>query len=83
MAFWRVCRAAVARLSQAQAVAGGGGGNLLGDMPEFMLPFLIFLLAHHPDYPTEEVGVLAWQAAHVRSSVTGHRCVRCASEFWI
>ncbi|KAL4458690.1 hypothetical protein ABPG75_013555 [Micractinium tetrahymenae] len=47
-------RAAVARLSQAQAAAGGGGGNLLGDMPEFMLPFLIFLLAHHPDYPTEE-----------------------------
>lgn len=48
----------MARLSQAQAAAGGGGGSLLGDMPEFLLPFLIFLLAHHPDYPTEEVG--AW-----------------------
>ncbi|KAL4420139.1 hypothetical protein ABPG77_010355 [Micractinium sp. CCAP 211/92] len=47
-------RAAVARLSQAQAAAGAGGGSLLGDMPEFLLPFLIFLLAHHPDYPTEE-----------------------------
>lgn len=32
----------------------------LQEMPEFMLPFLIFLLAHHPDYPTQEVGGAAW-----------------------
>lgn len=32
----------------------------LQEMPEFMLPFLIFLLAHHPDYPTQEVGGAGW-----------------------
>jgi sister-chromatid-cohesion protein PDS5 len=46
------------RLVQQQAAttaAAGGGGSMIQEMPEFMLPFLIFLLAHHPDYPAQEV----------------------------
>ena len=49
------CRHAVSRVA-ASAAAGGGGGTLIQEMPEFMLTFLVFLLAHHPDYPTQEVG---------------------------
>lgn len=29
---------------------------MIQDMPEFMLPYVIFILAHHPDYPGAEVG---------------------------
>ena len=39
----------------AAAAAGGGGSTLLQDMPEFLLPYLLYLLAHHPDYPSPEV----------------------------
>ncbi|GAB4821978.1 hypothetical protein N2152v2_009024 [Parachlorella kessleri] len=40
--------------AQVTAAAGGGGANMIHDMPEFMLPYLIFILAHHPDYPAPE-----------------------------
>ena len=46
----------MARAAAITAAGGGGGGALLHDMPEFMLAYLLFLLAHHPDYPTQEVG---------------------------
>lgn len=32
-----------------------GGGTLLHELPEFMLPTALHILAHHPDYPTPEV----------------------------
>jgi hypothetical protein len=41
--------------AQETAAAGGGGGNMIQDMPEFVLPYLIFILSHHPDYPSAEV----------------------------
>ena len=43
--------------SAAAAAAAGGGGEgtaQIQSMPEFMLPHLVFLLAHHPDYPPAE-----------------------------
>lgn len=42
--------------ASAQATAAtGGAGNMIQAMPEFVLPFLIFILSHHPDYPSVEV----------------------------
>jgi sister-chromatid-cohesion protein PDS5 len=49
------CRRVVERLAATAAATGSGGGSLVQEMPEFLLAFLVFLLAHHPDYPTPEV----------------------------
>ena len=39
-----------------KAAAGGGagvadGGSALQERPEMMLPYTIYILAHHPDFP--------------------------------
>ena len=39
--------------SEAAAVAEGGA--LLHEWPHFLLPFLLHLLAHHPDFPAPDV----------------------------
>ena len=48
-------RAAVAAAAAA-AAAAGRGGTMMQDMAEFLLPYLVYVLAHHPDYPQQEVG---------------------------
>lgn len=35
----------------AAAFASGGGGVTVPDQPDFILPYVVFLLAHHPDFP--------------------------------
>ncbi|KAL4859210.1 Sister chromatid cohesion protein PDS5 B-B [Chlorella vulgaris] len=47
-------RLVVERMAASTAAAGGGGGTMIQDMPEAMLAYLVFLLAHHPDFPTPE-----------------------------
>lgn len=39
----------------ASAADLNSGGTLLHELPEFMLPTALHILAHHPDYPTPEV----------------------------
>ncbi len=39
----------------ANAARRDGGGTVLHELPEFMLPTALHVLAHHPDYPTPEV----------------------------
>jgi hypothetical protein len=43
------------------AAAGGGaagaeGGSTLQELPEMMLPYTMYILAHHPDFP--EVNIM-------------------------
>lgn len=53
-------RAQQQAMAAAAAVAAGPGGSggapaaprpSLADQPEFMLAFLVYVLAHHPDFP--------------------------------
>jgi hypothetical protein len=37
----------------AAAAGGGGGAGAIHELPEFMLPFVLYLLATHPDFPVE------------------------------
>ena len=43
------------------------GGTLLHELPEFMLPTALHILAHHPDYPTPEVPLQPCQTRRVSS----------------
>ncbi|KAF8072944.1 ATXR2 [Scenedesmus sp. PABB004] len=48
-------RAAAAAAATAAAAGGGrarGGGSTLQDQPEMALPYGLYVLAHHPDFPT-------------------------------
>lgn len=48
-------RQAVQQKVTAAAAAGDGGarggGSTLQDMPEMILPYGVYILAHHPDFP--------------------------------
>ena len=48
-------RAVVERTALAAAAAGDTGGTLINEMPEFILPFLVYFIAHHPDYRPEVI----------------------------
>jgi len=39
----------------AAAANQSSGGTMLHEYPDFILPFIIQSLAHHPDFPTPEV----------------------------
>ena len=57
-------RVAVAQMSLAKAsapstAAGDAGGTLSNEMPEFALVYLVYLIAHHPDYDMEEMTAAA------------------------
>ncbi|BDA45205.1 Sister chromatid cohesion protein PDS5 homolog A [Coccomyxa sp. Obi] len=58
-------RRAAAKEVAAAAQASGSGGPMLQNFPEFMLPYIIQILAHHPDFPTRqdlaEMGSEAWE----------------------
>jgi sister chromatid cohesion protein PDS5 len=45
-------RAAVEKSALAVATAGDSG-TLINEMPEFILPFIVYFMAHHPDYDHE------------------------------
>lgn len=47
-------RSIVDKISLAAATAGKSG-SLMNEMPELILPFLIYLMAHHPDYDSTEL----------------------------
>lgn len=49
------CRRAVQHRVSAAAAVQSSGGTLLHEYPDFILPFVIQSLAHHPDFPTQEV----------------------------
>jgi len=42
-------RAILTKISLVTSTSGGSG-TLVNEMPEFILPFLIYFMAHHPDY---------------------------------
>jgi len=50
-----VCRRAVQHRVSAAAANQSSGGTMLHEYPDFILPFIIQSLAHHPDFPTPEV----------------------------
>jgi hypothetical protein len=52
----------------AATAAAGGGGSMIQDMPDFSLVYLVFLLAHHPDFPTQEVNCGCWPGLHFASA---------------
>lgn len=37
------------------AASAGKSGSLMNEMPELILPFFIYLMAHHPDYESTEL----------------------------
>jgi hypothetical protein len=45
-------RTAVEKSALAVATAGDSG-TLINEMPEFILPFIVYFMAHHPDYDHE------------------------------
>jgi hypothetical protein len=45
-------RAILTKISLVTSTSGGSG-TLVNEMPEFILPFLIYFMAHHPDYDAE------------------------------
>jgi sister-chromatid-cohesion protein PDS5 len=45
-------RTAVEKSALAVATAGDSG-TLINEMPEFILPFIVYFMAHHPDYEHE------------------------------
>ena len=47
---WAAMRRDMVDHSVQTAVGSGASGTLINEMPEFILPFLIFFVAHHPDY---------------------------------
>lgn len=47
-------RTAVERSALATAVAGESG-TLVNELPEFILPFLIYFMSHHPDYDSTAI----------------------------
>ena len=49
------CRRAVQHRVSAAAAVQSSGGTLLHEYPDFILPFIIQSLAHHPDFPSQEV----------------------------
>lgn len=49
------CRRSVQHRVSAAAAVQSSGGTLLHEYPDFILPFIIQSLAHHPDFPTQEV----------------------------
>ena len=49
------CRRAVQHRVSAAAANQASGGTMLHEYPDFILPFIIQYLAHHPDFPTQEV----------------------------
>lgn len=44
-------RAAVQTQTHAAALGSHEGGSTLQDLPEMMLPYGLYILAHHPDFP--------------------------------
>ena len=76
----RAVAALAARAAAARGGAGGadgapgGGATLLHEMPDFLLAFLVFLLAHHPDYPTQEVSAGLLPAAAGRGGGGRRAC---------
>ncbi len=50
-----VRRRAVQHRVSAAAANQSSGGTMLHEYPDFILPFIIQSLAHHPDFPTPEV----------------------------
>ncbi len=45
-------RSILQKMSLAKAAAGDSG-TMVNEMPEFILPFLVYFMAHHPDYDAE------------------------------
>ena len=43
----------------AAAASQSSGGTMLHEYPDFILPFIMQSLAHHPDFPTQEVTTAA------------------------
>lgn len=41
----------LSRAATIAACASGAGGSNIPDQPDFMLPYAVFILAHHPDFP--------------------------------
>ncbi|DBA83186.1 TPA: hypothetical protein ACH3X2_006702 [Trebouxia sp. C0005] len=54
MEFVAVRRRAVQHRVSAAAANQSSGGTMLHEYPDFILPFIIQSLAHHPDFPTPE-----------------------------
>jgi hypothetical protein len=69
------CRLVVERMAASTAAAGGGGGTMIQDMPEAMLAYLVFLLAHHPDFPTPEVSCNYVEPSQAASTSHGEAVV--------
>lgn len=59
------CRHAVQHRLSAAASNQSSGGTILHEYPDFILPFVVQALAHHPDFPTSEVCI----TAHVQATV--------------
>ncbi|DBA74057.1 TPA: hypothetical protein ACH3X1_010871 [Trebouxia sp. C0004] len=54
MEFVAIRRRAVQHRVSAAAANQSSGGTMLHEYPDFILPFIIQSLAHHPDFPTPE-----------------------------
>ncbi|KAK9820961.1 hypothetical protein WJX81_007677 [Elliptochloris bilobata] len=47
-------RVAAAAAAASSSAAAGSGGTMLHELPDYLLPFLLQVMAHHPDFPAEE-----------------------------
>ena len=50
-------RSILQKMSLARAAAGDSG-TMVNEMPEFILPFLVYFMAHHPDYDSEAMSLV-------------------------
>ena len=54
---WAKSRREMVDISAQNAASSGNSGTLINEMPEFILPFLVYFVAHHPDYDPESIFV--------------------------
>lgn len=71
------CRRAVQHRVSAAAAVQSSGGTLLHEYPDFILPFIIQSLAHHPDFPTQEVRCHLFMSAGHSTMLTMQLCLHC------
>lgn len=58
-----------------------GGVGLEASMPEYVLPYAIHLLAHHPDFPVDKVRGMSWMRLSQRGGKVGSLSARWPDVF--
>jgi len=57
-----VCDRSAASRAKRSTSAPASSAATLHEQPHFMLPYLLYLLAHHPDFPDQQV---CWQSQYL------------------